>query len=72
MEKVISVIFIGAFAVVAVFLLSLVFAIPTMLLWNWLCPLLFKLPEVTLLQAWGLNFLGGMLFKGSCSSGSKE
>ena len=35
-----------------------------MLLWNWLLPPLFGLPEVTLLQAFGLFALGRLLFGG--------
>ena len=51
-------------AVVATLIgLSLIMALPTMLLWDWLMPELFGLKEVTLFQAWGLNFLCGMLFK---------
>jgi hypothetical protein len=42
---------------------SLIMAVPTMLLWDWLMPELFGLKTITLFQAWGLNFLCGMLFK---------
>jgi hypothetical protein len=31
-------------------------------------PELFGLKEITLLQAWGVNFLSGMLFKSHTSS----
>jgi hypothetical protein len=48
--------------------LSLIMALPTMLLWDWLMPHLFGLKEVTLFQAWGLNFLCGMLFKSHTST----
>jgi hypothetical protein len=34
-----------------------------MWLWDWLMPHLFGLKEITLFQAWGLNFLCGLLFK---------
>jgi hypothetical protein len=43
--------------------LSLIMALPTMWLWDWLMPHLFGLKEITLFQAWGLNFLCGLLFK---------
>ena len=43
--------------------ISLIMAVPTMLLWDWLMPELFGLKEITLFQAWGLNFLCGLLFK---------
>lgn len=45
------------------FLLSLLLAIPVMLLWDWLIPEIFGLKEITLLQAWGLTLLSGLLFK---------
>ena len=50
-----------------VVLLSLLFAWPVQLLWNWLMPILFELPEITLLQAWGFNVLCGFLFRSSSS-----
>jgi hypothetical protein len=58
----------GAFAVFGSFaalllLLGLLWAIPTMLLWDWLMPELFELKEITLFQAWGINVLAGILFK---------
>ncbi len=61
-----------AFAVVGAFLLfvavaALLCAVPTMLLWDWLMPQLFKLGTITLFQAWGLNVLCGLLFKSSMS-----
>lgn len=46
---------------------SLLFAIPTMLLWDWLMPDLFGLKEITLLQAWGLSLLCSLLFKSHTS-----
>lgn len=55
-------------AVVFLIVLSLLMAVPTMLLWDWLMPELFGLKTVTLFQAWGLNFLCGMLFKSHTSS----
>jgi hypothetical protein len=50
-------------AVATLVAISLIMALPTMLLWDWLMPELFGLKEVTLFQAWGVNFLCGMLFK---------
>jgi hypothetical protein len=47
--------------------ISLIMAVPTMLLWDWLMPELFELKTITLFQAWGLNFLCGMLFKSHTS-----
>jgi membrane protein required for beta-lactamase induction len=36
---------------------------PLMLLWNWLMPVIFGLPEITFWQAIGLNLLSTILFK---------
>ena len=58
--------FITAVAVLVAF--SLIMALPTMWLWDWLMPELFGLKEITLFQAWGVNFLSGMLFKSHTSS----
>jgi hypothetical protein len=56
-------------AVVGIFIaFSLLFALPTMWLWDWLMPELFGLKEITLFQAWGLNFLCGLLFKSHTTS----
>ena len=35
---------------------------PLMLLWNWLMPIIFGLPEFTFWQAIGLNILSTILF----------
>ena len=51
--------------------LALIMALPTMWLWNWLVPTLFHGPEVTFLQALGLNFLCSILFKNSATSSKK-
>ena len=46
-------------AIIAVFV-----ALPTMLLWNWLMPMLFDLPTVTFWQAFGLYLLVAFVFGG--------
>ena len=43
--------------------ISLFFTLPTWFLWNWLCPDLFGLPSISLLQTLGLLLLTGFLFK---------
>jgi len=43
-------------------------ALPIMLLWNWLMPLLFGLTKITFIQAFGLMFLSGLLFKNTSQS----
>jgi hypothetical protein len=48
--------------VLALFI-ALVMSLPLMWLWDWLMPALFKLPEITLMQALGLNLLASILFK---------
>lgn len=50
-------------ALAVLFGISLVLSLPVMLLWDWLMPTLFGLTEITWLQAWGLNFLCGILFR---------
>ena len=52
--------FLGIFGIWA--LLTLIFAWPVQLLWNWLVPALFSGPEVTIWQALGLEVLIGLLF----------
>ena len=51
--------------VVFVIVISLICAIPVWLLWNWLIPVLFKgaVATITLVQAWGVLVLCGLLFK---------
>lgn len=46
-----------------IIVLGLIWAIPTMLLWDWLMPELFGLSTITIWQAWGLNILAGIFFK---------
>ena len=50
-------------AAVAVAVIAFILAIPMYFLWNWLMPELFALKQITYLQAWGLVFLTGLLFK---------
>ncbi len=38
-------------------------SLPIMLLWDWIMPTLFGLPEITWLQAWGLMVILGFLFR---------
>jgi len=44
----------------------------TQLLWNWLCPLIFGLPEITFWQTAGLMLLSRLLIDCSSSSSSKS
>lgn len=53
-------------------LISVLFSLPVMWLWNGLMPEIFKLPEISFLQAIGLNLLCGILFKSNYTSQSKK
>jgi hypothetical protein len=48
--------------------LAIVLALPVMLLWNWLMPVIFGLTKISFWQALGLNLLSGFLFKSSQTS----
>lgn len=50
-------------ALALLFFVAALMSLPVMLLWDWLMPTIFGLPEITWLQAWGLLFLCGLLFK---------
>jgi len=56
----------------ALLLIAAILGFPLMWLWNWLMPVLFKLPEITFWQAVGLNVLSGILFKSSSSTTKKD
>jgi hypothetical protein len=57
--------FVEVFA--ALFLIAALMSLPVMLLWDWLMPTIFGLPEITWFQAWGLLWLTGILFRPSMS-----
>ncbi len=52
-------------------LISVLLAWPTMLLWNWLMPVIFKLPVITFWQALGLTCLSNILFKSTTTTEKK-
>ena len=60
--------------VVVAAVLSAVFAYPTMLLWNWLAPILSKgfLPTLNFWQTWGLMVLINLLAPTHSSASNKE
>ncbi len=63
----------GFFLVVfAIALFAVLLALPTMLLWNWLMPLLFGIKAVSFWQALGLNLLSGILFRSKTSTSKSE
>lgn len=45
--------------------IAVLFTLPVWWLWNWLMPTIFGLKPITLVQAWGLNFLSALLIKGT-------
>jgi hypothetical protein len=45
---------------------------PLMLLWDWLMPTLFGLPEITFWQACGLQLLATLLFKPTSIKANKD
>ena len=53
-------------------LISVLFSLPVMWLWNGLMPEIFKLPEISFLQAIGLNFLCSILFKSNYTAQFKK
>jgi len=54
--------------VAAFFAISLLFALPFMLLWNFAMPQIFNLPEIGFFQAVALLMISSMLFRNTSSS----
>ena len=65
MDNILTVVLIG---IVAIAVVALLYALPTMLLWNWLMPFIFGLPKLTFFQSMGLTFLAGLLFKSTVAT----
>lgn len=69
MEK----LFISLLATSLVAVFAILFALPTMLLWNWaLEPAVEGVNQIGFLQAMGINLLAGILFKSSSTSDSSK
>lgn len=51
---------------------AIIFGTILALLWNWIVPSIFGLPQITLLQAWGLTLLVRLLIDGKISVNLKE
>lgn len=49
-------------AVIGFVAMFLIVGVVLMYLWNWLMPVLLTLPEINLMQAWGLLLLSKILF----------
>ena len=56
----------GALLIAAVMILlsALLYALPVWLIWNFLMPKIFGLPSLTIIDAFLLNVLAGILFRG--------
>jgi uncharacterized protein YqfA (UPF0365 family) len=71
-ESIVKALGIIMLAVIIIVFISILFAFPTMWLWNWLMPVIFGLPKITIWKALGLNFLFAILFKGNTISTNKK
>ena len=63
MEKFIEKLTIFMVCLVSILFVVLILSWPFQLLWNWLMPMIFGLPKITLLQALGLLTLSNLMFK---------
>lgn len=68
MNKFMEFVELAVMLVLVVALIAVLSAYPTMLLWNWLMPVIFGLPIITLWQALGLVTLSSILFRSTSSS----
>lgn len=55
-----------------IILWTVIVALPIQLLWNWLMPVIFGLPEITFWQSLGLVLLSNLLLKSHSRNGNKE
>ncbi len=69
MEKFVVIVMV---AIGGIVLYALLTAIPLMLLWNWLMPMIFGLVKIGFWQALGLALLARLIFGYSGSSSSKK
>ena len=56
----------------AIGLICILLGLPLMLLWNWLMPGIFHLPEIGFWQAVGLQLLATLLFKNTNTNTSSK
>ena len=59
-------------AIIVFAVLSVILAIPTFFLWNWLLPVIFGISKISFVQAIGVNLLSGILFKSSFTNTLKN
>jgi hypothetical protein len=61
------------FLVIGILMLAVIlFGAPLMVLWNWLMPTIFGLPEIGFWQACGLQLLATILFKSTSFKTNKD
>lgn len=74
MKKFLDIVLVILETVAVATVLSAVFVYPTMLLWNWLAPILSKgfLPTLNFWQTWGLMVLINLLAPTHSSTSNKE
>ena len=62
MSKILEWVLIAITAIGVVLLIALLVGFPTMWLWNWLMPTIFRLTKITFFQSVGLLILTGLFF----------
>lgn len=62
----------GLLATLIACVASVLYAIPIMLLWNALMPVIFGLKEISFIQALMMGLLSSILFKNSPTSSTKK
>lgn len=73
MEKVFAIVGAVVLGIAGLLLLSFLLSWPVYMLWNGcLVDAVTGVKEVTWLQAWGINFLFGILFRSTISSSKKD
>lgn len=71
MDKFLTALFVLIGALLFGTIVCLVIAFPVMLIWNWIMPI-FKLPELTFMQSFGLLVLCNLLIKSTSESVSTK
>lgn len=70
MDKIIAAFGLVVLVLVLAFIFAALFALPLMLLWNWLMPVIFDLPIIGFWQAFGLMFLSRLVLPSGTTQSS--
>ena len=70
MDKVVAAFMLVLLVLVLAFIFAAIFALPLMLLWNWLMPVIFGLPIIGFWQAFGLMFLSRLVLPSGTATSS--